>query len=106
MIDVKEALSLEHLDNYIDEKNEKLNQEIFEYNDLVLKIKKLELKRNRLELCYEHLKKKKPFFLCKKERNIWKEKVETMEEEIMENMELLFKEYIKYERLLDTTNKK
>ena len=27
MIDVKEALSLEHLDNYIDEKNEKLNQE-------------------------------------------------------------------------------
>lgn len=79
---------------------------IFEYNDLVLKIKKLELKRNRLELCYEHLKKKKHFFLCKKERNIWKEKVETMEEEIMENMELLFKEYIKYERLLDTTNKK
>ena len=74
---------------------------IFEYNDLVLKIKKLELKRNRLELCYDHLKKKKPFFLCKKERNIWKEKVETMEEEIMENMELLFKEYIKYERLLD-----
>ena len=35
---------------------------IFEYNDLVLNIKKLELKRNRLELCYEHLKKKKPFF--------------------------------------------
>lgn len=38
MIDVKEALSLEHLDNYIDEKNEKLNQEIFEYNDLIKNI--------------------------------------------------------------------
>lgn len=37
MIDVKEALSLEHLDNYIDKKNEKLNQEIFEYNDLIKK---------------------------------------------------------------------
>ena len=78
----------------------------FEYNDLVLKIKKLELKRNRLELCYEHLKMKKPFFLCKKKLNIWREKLELMEKEAMENMDLLFDEYIEYEKLLDTATKK
>ncbi|MBS1477343.1 MAG: hypothetical protein HP024_05325 [Acholeplasmatales bacterium] len=37
MLDVNEALSLEKLDDYISEKNEKLNQEILEYNDLAKK---------------------------------------------------------------------
>ena len=37
MLDVNEALSLEKLDDYISEKNEKLNQEILEYNDLTKK---------------------------------------------------------------------
>lgn len=37
MLDVNEALSLEKLDDYISEKNEKLNQEVLEYNDLAKK---------------------------------------------------------------------
>lgn len=47
---------------------------IFEYNDLVLKIKKLELKRNRLELCYDHLKRKNLSFYVKKSEIFGKKK--------------------------------
>lgn len=77
----------------------------FKYNDLVLKIKKLELKRNRLELYYEYLKTKKPFFLCQREITVWKEKLVEIEKEAMDNMELLFDAYAEYENLLDSATK-
>ena len=54
MLDVNEALSLEKLDDYISEKNEKLNQEILEYKESMLSLsdslnKKIESMHNMID---------------------------------------------------------